>query len=315
MSRRRVLAAATALALALGCGGCGVGLGAHARTVRLRVTLDFGADTLASLSLAKVPAGETALSLLRRLYPSVSTTPEPLGSTSSGIISVGGHRAAAPERWTLFVDGVHATSSAASLRIHPGDQVWFDLHDQSAATTIPAIVGSFPEPFTSGIGGRRYPTTLECGAQFKGPCATLTRALLRDGVVASPGNPGYGSGPDTLSINVGTWHELYGEVAAQLIRYGPGASGVYALVLGGGARLGLEDAAGRVVRTLGAGAGLVAATANAQDPAPTWIVTGTDAAGVRAALRALNPRALSGHFAVATQGGRLYPLPLPAGSR
>ena len=307
---RAVAAALLATTTAVACVGCSFGLGLKPGAVRLRVTRDFGATRLGSLALSKVPASETDLALVRRLYPHVATTPVPLGSTSSGIASIAGHAAGGAERWTLFVNGVHATKAAATTRVSRGDQVWLDLHDQRAASTIPAVVGSFPEPFTNGIAGRRYPTTIECGAGFKPQCASITRRLRADGVVASPGGPGYGSGPDTLSINVGTWHELYGEVAAQLIRYGPGASGVYARILDGGARIGLENPAGQVVRSLGAGAGLIAATANANDPAPTWIVTGTDPAGVRAAVRALTPRALSGHFALAVQGARRYPVPL-----
>jgi hypothetical protein len=307
---RALAAALIAIAVAAGCAGCSFGLGLKPGAVHLRITRDFGTRALGSLSLSKAPGSQTDLALVRRLYPHVLTVPVPLGSTSSGIAALGGHRATGAERWTLFVNGVHATKAAATSKVAKGDQVWLDLHDQSAAGTIPAVVGSFPEPFTNGIGGRRYPTTIECSPGFKPQCAAITRELRRDGVVASPGGPGYGSGADTLSINVGTWHQLYGEVAAQLIRYGPGASGVYARVAGGGRRLALENSAGQVVRTLGGDSGLIAATANVNDPAPTWIVTGTDAAGVRAAVRALTPRALNGHFALAVHGARRYPLPL-----
>ena len=311
MRRSRALAAVPiALATSLACAGCGFGLGLKPGAVRLRVTQDFGARQLGFISRSTPAGGETDLSLLGRRFPKITTEPVPLGSASSGIVSVAGLTAGAPKRWTLFVNGVHASKSAAETKVHKGDQVWFDLHDQSAAATIPAVVGSFPEPFTSGINGQRYPTTLECSPRFKAECASVTRELRRDGVVASPGGPGYGSGPDTLSINIGTWHQLYGEVAAQLVKYGPGASGVYARFTAGGRQIALEDAAGQVVKTLGPDSGLIAATANSDDPAPTWLVTGTDDAGVRAAVRALTARSLSGHFALAVHGPTRYPVPL-----
>ncbi len=314
MSRSRALAAVLiVLATSLACAGCGFGLGLKAGAVRLRVTQDFGTRQIGFISASKPGNGETDLALLKRRFQKVTTKPVPLGSTSSGVVSVAGQSATPPERWTLFVNGVHTTKSAADTQVHKGDQVWLDLHDQSAAGTIAAVVGSFPEPFTSGINGQRYPTTLECGAGFKSQCASITRQLRRDGVVASPGGPGYGSGPDTLSINIGTWHELYGEVAAQLVKHGPGASGVYARVMAGGKEIGLENAAGQVVKTLGPGSGLIAATANSDDPAPTWLVTGTDAAGVRAAVRALTPRSLAGHFALAVHGATHYAVPLTGG--
>ncbi|MCX6385860.1 MAG: hypothetical protein NTV40_04375, partial [Solirubrobacterales bacterium] len=65
--------------------------------------------------------------------------------------------------------------------------------------------------------------------------------------------------------------------------------------------------------TLGAGAGLVAATSIGEQ-APTWIVTGTDDAGVLAAARMLTEAALAGHFALAlAPGGRHLRVPGGAG--
>jgi hypothetical protein len=46
---------------------------------------------------------------------------------------------------------------------------------------------------------------------------------------------------------------------------------------------------------------------------PTWLVTGTDVAGVDAAARAFNADALHDHFALAVQGGTTYPVPLDGG--
>jgi hypothetical protein len=61
--------------------------------------------------------------------------------------------------------------------------------------------------------------------------------------------------------------------------------------------------------TLGRGAGLIAATTEGSQE-PTWLITGTDAAGVAAAAAAFTPAALHGHFALALQGGRRLPVPL-----
>ena len=71
------------------------------------------------------------------------------------------------------------------------------------------------------------------------------------------------------------------------------------------------DAAGRVTRTLGAGTGLVAAT-KLPDDRPTWVVTGTDAAGVESAAAAPSRRATLEHrFALAVSDD--LPVALPAG--
>jgi hypothetical protein len=113
-----------------------------------------------------------------------------------------------------------------------------------------------------------------------------------------------------MSINVAPWSQLSGQVAAELIKYGPGTSGIYAHFSDGGHRLELENTAGKIVRTLGPDSGLIAATANSDDPAPTWLVAGTDRAGVMAAARAVTPRALADHFALAVHGTTRYPVPL-----
>ena len=154
--------------------------------------------------------------------------------------------------------------------------------------------------------------TLECGSNVAAACAQVTKALSAEHVPASSQLLGTGSGPATLGVVVGTWSEIRSEVAAELIAHGPGASGVYARFAGlGGDALQLLDPSGQVARTLGAGAGLIAATAD-MSSVPTWMITGTDPAGVLAAARALTPEALHDHFALAVNGATHLPVPIPA---
>jgi hypothetical protein len=214
--------------------------------------------------------------------------------------------------WFYYVNGVQASKGAATTAVHAGDHIWWDLHDWSATENIPAVVGSFPEPFRNGIGGKRYPVTLECATNVGAACTQVTKALDAEHVAASSQLLGTGSGPATLGLVVGTWNEIHGEVAAELVANGPSASGVYARFSGpGGSALQLLDPSGHVTRTLGAGAGLIAATAD-QSSVPTWMITGTDRAGVLAAARALTPQALHDHFALAVDGATQLPVPAQA---
>ncbi len=74
----------------------------------------------------------------------------------------------------------------------------------------------------------------------------------------------------------------------------PRASGVYARVSRTGSSITVLDADGLPVRMLSAGAGLIAATRQAEE-APVWVVTGTDSAGVEgAARRSTGPRSNGG---------------------
>jgi hypothetical protein len=172
------------------------------------------------------------------------------------------------------------------------------------------VVGSFPEPFVHGAGGKRSPTTLSCAPGAAAACSTISAALAAYGVPPARQLLGTGSGQDTIRVLVGPWPALRSDVAAHQLESGPRLSGVYARPDAAGDAIELLDAEGHAVRTLGAGAGLIAAT-RYQDQQPTWVITGTDAAGVAAAARAVTATRLRHRFAlaIAPAGGSL-PLPL-----
>jgi hypothetical protein len=212
--------------------------------------------------------------------------------------------------WFYYVNGIEAPQGAATTAVHRGDRIWWDLHDWSATESVPAVVGSFPEPFLHGVGGKRLPTTIECGPDVASACKRAASELAALGVPVADQLLGTGSGTDSLTVDVGTWSELRGQLVAGLIEHGPGASGVYARFGGPNqSQLQLLDPAGNVARALGPGAGLVAATAD-HSSTPIWLVTGTDPAGVSAAAGALTAARLRDHFALAVEGAASFPLPL-----
>jgi Domain of unknown function (DUF4430) len=229
--------------------------------------------------------------------------------------SIDGHAGSSAHRdWFYYVNGIEAPQGAATTGVHQGDRIWWDLHDWSATDSVPAVVGSYPEPFVRGVGGKRFPTTLECATGVAASCQRVSAALDSIGVPVASQLLGTGSGQDTLGVLVGTWSDLRVALAGSLIEHGPKASGVYARFGGpGGKSLELLDPAGDVVRTLTGDAGLIAATAE-NGSTPTWLITGTDAAGVAAAAAAMTPVRLRDHFALAVQGSTSLPIPLDAGS-
>jgi hypothetical protein len=215
--------------------------------------------------------------------------------------------------WFYYVNGVEGAKGAAATAVHHGDRIWWDLHDWTASESIPAVVGSFPEPFLHGVGGKRLPTVIECASDVGRACREVSAELSRLGVPAATQLIGTGSGNDSLAVVVGTWRDVRAEIVASLLEQGPGASGVYARFAGPGASvLEILDPRGQVVRRLQTGAGLIAATAEGAAE-PTWLVTGTDVAGVSAAAAAFTPNALHEHFALALAGGTRLPVPLEPG--
>ena len=300
----RIAATAIAIVCSIAIAGCGLGAGPGTKGVSLTVTRGFGTHQVAGVNRAHVPGSETVMRMLERSFK--------VGTRYGGgfVQSINGLAPSGPTSdWFYYVNGVLASKGAALTAVHAGDRIWWDLHDYSASQNVPAVVGSFPEPFVHGIGGKRYPVTIECANDVSAACKRVTAAMTALHVPAAPQLLGTGSGRDTLGIVVGTWKEISAEVGAELIDYGPGASGVYAHFAHHGTELALLNPHGHVAKTLGAGAGLIAATAD-KSSVPTWMITGTDTAGVLDAARALTAQALHNHFALAVDGSTRLPVPV-----
>ncbi|HSC04700.1 MAG TPA: DUF4430 domain-containing protein [Solirubrobacteraceae bacterium] len=300
----RVPATAGAVAIAVVLAGCGLGAGKGTSDVAVTVTRNFGAASVGSASEPKVPGSQTVMRLLERSF---RVTTRFGGGFVQSINGASG--TSSRHDWFYYVNGLQATLGAAGTSVHRGDRIWWDLHDWSATDSIPAVVGSFPEPFVHGTKGRRLPTTLACAPDAGAACKRVAAEFKSLGIATPTVLIGTGSGPDSLAVVVGTWRDLHGELAASLVEHGPGSSGVYGRFTPSGSKLQLLNAGGQVVRTLGPGAGLVAATGQSST-GTVWMITGTDAAGVSAAAAALTPARLRDHFALAVAGKAEFPLPL-----
>jgi hypothetical protein len=300
----------TALALGLALasvalGACGLGAGPAPGGVHLTVTRDFGATVMRSWSAPSVRGEETVMSLLMR-NATVSTRYS--GGFVQSIDGVeGGHERGEPVDWFYYVNGVEASLGASSTKLHSGDHIWWDERDWSQAAHVPAVVGSYPEPFLNGIGGKRLPVRVECAQVGGGACRTVTSRLRTTGVPAAVAALGTGIDAHTLRVLVAPWALLKGEPAAAALQKGPAASGVYARFSADGRTLTPLYRDGRAAPALGPASGLIASTAR-EESAPIWVVTGTDAAGTESAARAFGAGALANRFAVTVAGGASAPV-------
>jgi hypothetical protein len=275
----------------------------------MTVTENFGAQPVRAWTAPAISGEETVMRLLMR---NANLTTKYGGGF---VESIDGHSGAAlsdQRDWFYYVNGVQASKGAAATVVHSGDRIWWDLHNWSQTDEIPAVVGSFPEPFLAGIEGKRLPVRIECTQLAQVSCEIVSARLRALGVPAGLAALGpAGEEPDTLRIIVGAFSELRAMPAAHMIEQGPGSSGVYARLPATGASITVLDSEGQPVRTLYSGSGLIAATRSTGED-PVWIVTGTDGAGVLLAAHALDSADLHSRFALALESsGALLSVPAP----
>jgi hypothetical protein len=297
------------LLLCLLVAGCGFGEGATRGDVTLTVTRDFGSERLhEGIDEETAEEGDTVMRLLQENYDVETRYGGGFVQEVDGI--AGGREDGRQADWFYYVNGIEAPIGAAQRRVTPGERVWWDHHQWEAAQRVPAVVGSFPEPFATGLEGKRFPVRLVCAGEAERSCDEVTTRLEQAGVKAVPRAVLQQSpGEEVLRVLVGRWAELRQDAVARRLERGPAATGVFARPTGPGDAIVLLNADGQPARTLRAGSGLVAAT-SVEGQAPTWLVTGTDEVGVAAAAAALTEERLEQHFAVAIEVGRDVPLPV-----
>jgi hypothetical protein len=310
---RRGTAVTIALLLgaALVAAGCGLGPGDKVGSVDLTVTREFGAVKVTESS-GEANESDTVMRFLEGGVEELETRYG--GGYVKAIDGIGeSERGGHPYDWFFYVNGVESPVGAAEVSLQGGERVWWDMHNWSATAHVPAVVGSWPAPFTTGWEGHEPEVAVECveGGQA---CGTVEGALEGEGVAIVP--PHAVGSKRTLRVYVGLWSAIRSEPGVGLLEEGPGESGVYAKfeASSGGDRLVGMDENGDKARTFGPNAGLVAATRHFEGP-PIWVVSGVTDAGVQAAAAAVNTEDLRDHYAVESEAGAVTPLPLRSGSR
>jgi uncharacterized protein DUF4430 len=305
----RALVAALLALLTLVAASCSINAGAEQGPAYLLVTRDFGQQRVLTATEDPIEKGETVMRLLMRNAEIKTRYGGRFVNAIRGIESAS--RDGGRFDWFYYVNGIEEGVGAAERKVEGNDRVWWDYHDWSGVMRVPAVVGSFPEPFVHGIEGKRFPVRIDCGQDAGDACKGVADKLEQAGIAPSTSAIGAAAGKEVLRVMVGDWSEVRQDAAAAQIEEGPDKSGVFARfdpAAEGEYQLVLLDPGARVARTLGPGAGLVAAT-RFEDQAPTWVVTGTDATGVDRAVALLERRTLDSRFALATTGGAPVPLP------
>jgi hypothetical protein len=298
----------TAVAVALlfaafATAGCGLGPGNGVKDAELTVTRDYGTVPVLHRQLGDLTESDTVMRALER---NADITTRYGGGFVQSIEGLEAEvSAGASLDWFFYVNGVESTIGAADFVLHGGESIWWDYRDWDAAMRVPAVVGSWPQPFLGGYDGKQRPVAVECLGGGSA-CEEVDGRLAAAGVDVSRRPTG-----GAIRVLVGPWSQVRSDPAAAQIEHGPQASGVFADFHqeGNDYRLSGLDEAGDEAANFSLDSGLVAATRRYEEP-PVWVVTGTSGAGVRAAAGLLDAGGLRDHYAVAVDAGKETPLPL-----
>jgi hypothetical protein len=138
---------AAAATIAVAVAGCGVGEGeASDGEATLTVTRDYGSTPVLEAEIDDPTESETVMRALDR-EAEVETR------YGGGFVdSIEGIEGSAVEDgrssdWFFYVNGIESSVGAAEVPVSAGDRIWWDHRDWTDAMRVPAVVGSWPEPF------------------------------------------------------------------------------------------------------------------------------------------------------------------------
>lgn len=306
----RAMAAATAVLVAVAAAGCGVGPGeAGEGTAALTVTRDHGSEPLLEASEENPSASESVVRFLDRETEIETSFGGNFVDAIDGLSgSVEGGRSL---DWFFYVNGYWSPVGAGEATVHGGDRIWWDYRDWTDAYRVPAVVGSYPQPFVYGFDGERFGVEVVC-FDVEAACDEVDSRLGDAGVAAEQLAPNTEAGdPDTtLRLLVGSWAEIREDRAAAQLEQGPGESGVYAIPerceSGGYTLATLNDHAEPTGHLTDAA--WVAAVRRGEEQ-PTWLVTATSPDLVGDAAGLLDAGTLAQHYALAVSSGEQVRLP------
>src|SRR5690242_8021986 len=173
------VATAVALACAVAVAACGFGAGpSSAGTATLTVTRDYGSRTLVQATDSDPPSSETVIRLL-------DSRADITTRYGGGFVqSIDGLAGTGSSDWFFYVDGVESPIGSADVQVKGGERIWWDYRNWSATMSVPAVVGSWPEPFAQASADHPKPVPVEC-LGVRPACEEVSRRLTEAGSKAS----------------------------------------------------------------------------------------------------------------------------------
>jgi hypothetical protein len=266
--------------------------GHQANRVTIAVTRDFGRE----LVLQKEVEVQDDTSALKALMAVASVETKYGGGFVSAINGISSEYSVAGGKkrdWFFYVNGIASKVGASDFILRPGDIEQWDFRDWSYHHFVPAIVGSYPQPFLSDYNAG---TVIVYEDGFASDAEALRASLKNEGVsriscLQDDRLPPEDKQMANLIIIAGEGNDLIAELNRMHKKLG-----FYAYLQTG--IIVILDTAGNPAGEYGAGSSLIQATQNPWNPKGigaaanvVWMVTGTDAVGIKRAADILINRA------------------------
>jgi hypothetical protein len=269
-------------------------MGADTIAVRVVVTQSFGQELMFDERLEVMP-NTSAMAALMQIAEVETAYGGGFVNGINGVRSGYTGKEKTKMGWFFYVNGIQSNTGALDYKLNDGNIQHCDFHDWSFQQFIPAIVGHFPEPFYHGYGGTVYPTIIVYQSGWERDARRVADRLESLGV-------------ESVSIRDINRLEDDEKESCNMILLGTTdlpfiaelnhvwkRLGFFTHLQGG--LLEVLDSKGEPAAEYGAGCGVIQATQSPWNPKGTgvcenavWIVSGSDTAGVKAAVDALVDR-------------------------
>lgn len=217
------------------------------------------------------------------------------------------------EDWFYWVNGILAPVGVAEYRPSDGDVIWWDYHEWNTTMFIPAIIGSYPEPFKHGFWGKNPGTVVMYTNEFKDDAEKLKKSLIEKGVKSIdvvPYNASSIEKPEKYHILLGKWDDLLKDnKRLKEMNWRNKLEGIYVEFKDG--KLNALDNTGKVIKSYDKAGAVYATSAGMGCTVPVWLVTGTDSSNVRKALNVLleKPEKIKNYFGAVVSNDDIINVP------
>ncbi|WP_054875802.1 DUF4430 domain-containing protein [Oxobacter pfennigii] len=217
------------------------------------------------------------------------------------------------EDWFYWVNGILAPIGVAEYRPAPGDVIWWDYHEWNTTMFIPAVIGSYPQPFKNGFGGKNPGTVIMYTENFREEGEKLKESLISQGVVSVdilPYNADKVEKPEKYTIIIGSFDDISKDSKRlQDMNWKNKMEGVYVEFEEG--KLNALDNTGKVIKSFSKAGAIYATAAGMGSVVPVWLVTGNDEDSIKKAAEVLieKPESIKNYFQAVIAGDEIIQIP------